>query len=77
MRITADGAFASNRWKAGDYLRERFTLVIPAEWQGDGVALGLVTADLMGGKVKATGAALASDPFTAVLGILPLGPRPN
>jgi choline-sulfatase len=77
MRITADGAFASNRWKAGDYLRERFTLVIPPDWQGDGVALGLVTADLMGGKVKATGAALTSDPFTAVLGILPLGPRPN
>ena len=77
MRTTADGAFASDHWKAGDYIRERFSLVIPPEWQGDGVALGLVTADMTGGKVKATGAGLAADPFTAVLGILPLGPAPK
>jgi arylsulfatase A-like enzyme len=76
MRATADGAFATDHWKAGDYIRERFTLVIPADWQGDGVALGLVTAASTGGKVKATGPALASDPFTAVLGILPLGSGP-
>jgi hypothetical protein len=77
MRTTADGAFATNRWKAGDYLRERFSVVIPPEWQGDGVAIGLVTADPAGGKLKATGAALAADPFTAVLGVLPLGPAPR
>jgi arylsulfatase A-like enzyme len=74
MRTTEGGVFASDRWKAGDYIRERFSLVIPPEWQGDGVALGLVTADAAGGKRKATGAALAADPYTAVLGILPLGP---
>jgi hypothetical protein len=73
MRATADGAFATDHWKAGDYVRERFTLVIPADWQGDGVALGLSTAGMTGGKLKATGQALASDPFTAVLGILPMG----
>jgi hypothetical protein len=77
LRATADGAFASNHWKAGDYIRERFTLVIPADWpQGDGVAIGLVTADPAGGKVRATGAALAIDPFVAVLGVLPLGATP-
>jgi hypothetical protein len=76
MRPTADGAFASDHWKAGDYVRERFTLVIPADWQGDGIALGLVTADPSGAKLRATGAALASDPFTAVLGVLPLGSGP-
>jgi hypothetical protein len=74
MRATADGAFTTDHWKAGDYIRERFTLVIPADWQADGVALGLVTAAMTGGKLKATGTALASDPFTAVLGTLPLGP---
>ena len=76
MRATADGAFASNRWKAGDYIRERFNLVIPADWQGDGIALGLVTSGATG-RVKVTGAALADDPFTAVLGVLPLRSAPN
>ena len=74
MRLTAEGTFASDHWKAGDNIRERFSLVIPPDWQGDGLALGLVTEGLAGGKVRATGAALASDPFTAVLGVLPLGP---
>jgi len=77
LRATADGAFASDRWKAGDYIRERFSLAIPADWpmdrQADGVAIGLVTANPAGGKVKATGAALPGDPYTAVLGILPWG----
>jgi len=73
MRATADGAFASDHWKAGDYVRERFTVAISADWQGDGVAIGLSVAGMTGGKLKATGAALASDPFTAVLGVLPMG----
>jgi arylsulfatase A-like enzyme len=73
MRPTADGSFATDRWKAGDYVRERFTLAIPAGWQGDGITLGLVAAGMSGGKWRATGQALASDPFTAVLGTLPWG----
>jgi arylsulfatase A-like enzyme len=73
MRPTADGSFATDRWKAGDYVRERFPLVIPSDWKGDGIAIGLVTAAIGGGKLKATGAALVADPNTAVLGILPLG----
>jgi arylsulfatase A-like enzyme len=77
MRATANGAFTPDRWKTGEYIRERFSLVIPRGWQGDGVALGLVTADMAGAKVPPTGAALQSDPHTAVLGILPLGPAPN
>jgi choline-sulfatase len=73
MRMTADGAFASDRWKAGDYIRERFALTIPRAWDGDGVAIGLVTADASGGKLAPTGASLENDRFTAVLGVLPLG----
>jgi hypothetical protein len=72
LRVTADGAYGSDHWKAGDYIRERFTLVIPPDWQGDGIAVGLVTADPAGAKLKPTGAALTSDPFVAVLGVLPL-----
>jgi hypothetical protein len=78
LRPTADGAFASDRWKPGDYIRERFSLALPASWRdsGDGVAIGLVAVDASGGKLRPTGAALASDPFTAVLGVLPLGSSP-
>ena len=74
MRPTGDGTFASDHWKAGDNIRERFSLFIPPNWQGDAVALGLVTEEPTGGKVKATGTTLASDPFIAVLGVLPLEP---
>ncbi|HEY0189947.1 MAG TPA: sulfatase/phosphatase domain-containing protein, partial [Kofleriaceae bacterium] len=71
LRATALGGFATDRWKAGDYLRERFTLTIPGDWRGDRVGFGLTAAG-PAGKVKATGAALASDPFTMVLGALGL-----
>lgn len=72
LRATGDGAFASDHWKAGDYIRERFTVIVPHDWRGDGVAIGLVIADPSGARRKPTGAALDSDPFTAVLGTLPL-----
>ncbi|HEX2686845.1 MAG TPA: sulfatase-like hydrolase/transferase, partial [Kofleriaceae bacterium] len=35
MRATAEGAFATDRWKTGDDIRERFSLVIPLDWRGD------------------------------------------
>ena len=75
LRATADGAYATDHWRAGDYIRERFTVSVPAYWHGDGVGLGLVAADPAGGKHRATGAALPTDPFTAVLGTLPLAGR--
>jgi choline-sulfatase len=75
-RTTADGVFASDHWKPGDYIRERFALIVPRSWHGRGVAIGLATTDPAGGKLKPTGEALDGDPFTAVLGVLPLGPAP-
>ncbi|HEX4416493.1 MAG TPA: sulfatase-like hydrolase/transferase [Kofleriaceae bacterium] len=72
LRATADGAFTTDHWKAGDYLRDRFSLAIPADWHGESIAIGLTVASVTGGKRKATGAALDNDPFTAVLGTLPL-----
>ena len=74
-RATADGAFATDRWKAGDYFRERFTLVVPVGWRGrgDAIAIGLAASDATGGRWKPTGAALAAEPFAAVLGALPVG----
>ena len=75
MRPTADGLFASDKWREGEYVRERFTFDLPADWKGDAIRLGLVSADANGQKVAATGAAPANDLFTAVLGNLPLVPK--
>jgi choline-sulfatase len=77
LRATADGAFASDRWKAGDHIRERFTLQVPADWTGEAVGIGLLTTDAAGERRQPTGAVLEGDPFTAVLGILPLGSSPG
>jgi hypothetical protein len=73
VRATADGAYPSDRWRPGDYIRERFTLSLPADWKPEGLTLGLVVTDAAGQKVRATGAAPSNDPFTLVLGVLPLG----
>jgi arylsulfatase A-like enzyme len=72
MRPTADGFFASDRWRVGEHVRERFTLQIPADWKGDSVAFGLVAAEPDGEKAAATGPAPANDANTIVLGALPL-----
>ena len=73
LRATADGAFASDHWQAGDYVRERFTLDVPADWSAGGVAFCLFAMDADNNRHKPSGAALVADPFTAVLGVLPLG----
>jgi hypothetical protein len=72
LRATAGGAFASDRWKAGDYVRERFTLTLPPDWHGDGVGIGLQAADATGANRTPTGASLRIDPAIAVLGVLPM-----
>ena len=69
-RPTADGAFATDQWKAGDHIRERFTITMPAEWTGD-ITIGLVTLDPANGKRPPTGDKPASEPTIAILGTLP------
>ena len=77
LRATADGFFASDRWRAGEHVRERFSLTLPNGWSGDGVAIGLVAIDDKGGKVRATGPAPANDANTIVLGVLPVAGSPE
>jgi hypothetical protein len=72
LRVTAEGFFASDRWRENETVRERFNVTIPAEWKG-GIAVGLVAGDANGDKAIATGAAPANDPNLIVLGMLPLG----
>ena len=64
------------RWRTGEYIRDRFTITIPSNWQGNGLAIGLVASDPHGGKAAATGAAPANDPNLLVLGVLLLGSQP-
>lgn len=82
MRPTADGAYGSDRWPQGSYVRERFRLTIPAGWRSEGasalrVAFGLSVVDASGGRPKPTGSVVEGDPFTASLGVLPLSPSPR
>ncbi|MBA3398149.1 MAG: sulfatase-like hydrolase/transferase [Deltaproteobacteria bacterium] len=72
-RATADGAYPTERWRKGDHIRERFSLVLPADWKPEGLTVGLVATDATGTKQPATAAAPANDPKTLVLGVLPLG----
>jgi arylsulfatase A-like enzyme len=80
LRATGDGFFSSDRWRPGEHVRERFPIVIPSEWNGTGIAIGLVAAEPGGDKASATGAAASNDPSLLVLGALPLtgrsGPAP-
>lgn len=75
LRVTADGLFATDRWRPGEHVRERFTIVIPTEWTSSGIAFGLVAAEPNGDKASATGIAAANDPSLLVLGALPLAGR--
>ncbi len=76
QRLTGDGFFPSDRWRTGEYIRDRFTITIPSNWQGNGLAIGLAASDPHGVKAAATGAAPANDPNLLVLGVLPLGSQP-
>jgi hypothetical protein len=76
-RFTGDGMFATDHWKAGGDVRERFSLAIPADWSADGLAIGLIVTASTGEVRRPTGAAAGNDPFTAVLGVLPLAARPR
>jgi arylsulfatase A-like enzyme len=71
MRLTGEGFFGTERWRKGEYVRDKFTLTIPPDWIGNAVAFGLVAMDEANVKAPATGAAPANDPNLLVLGVVP------
>jgi hypothetical protein len=71
MRITGDGFFGTERWRQGEYVRDKFSITIPPDWTGNAVAFGLVAMDEANVKATATGAAPANDPNLLVLGVVP------
>lgn len=66
-KLTADGAYTSDRWKPGEYIRERFPVTVPAGWTGP-LRLALVVTD-------PTPGAPAAAPVD--LGTLQLGSSPK
>ncbi|MGN6111058.1 MAG: sulfatase [Kofleriaceae bacterium] len=77
QRLTADGAYPTDRWRPGDHIRERFALTLPAEWATSPLALGLVITDPSGARVAPTGATPSNEPTTFLLGVLPRGSSPS
>jgi len=69
LRATADGAFPTDRWRAGDLVRERFTLTLPADWHGN-LVVGLIAQESQGTRARPTGATAPGDPTIAILGVL-------
>ncbi len=59
LKVTADGYFPTDRWRVGDMVRERFTVPLPPNPPGDGIALALTAVDPANGS------------NTVVLGVLP------
>jgi hypothetical protein len=72
-RITAEGAYPSNRWQPGEVIRERFSVVAPAGVGAGGLALGLAlgATDLTSGApASPTGPAPSNEPQLMALGQL-------
>jgi len=75
FRTTAEGAFGTDRWRAGDRVRERFAIQIPPDWKADRMVIGLAAGDVQGtDKVRPTGPTPDNDSVIAILGILPVQP---
>ncbi len=71
-QLTGGGAFTSDRWRPGEFVRDRFTVKVPGTWHGAGVAFGIIAIDPDGKKAIATGATPANEPSTMILGVLPM-----
>jgi arylsulfatase A-like enzyme len=72
IRTTLDGLFPANRWQPGEYLRERFSLNIPADWTGGAMVLGLAVGDASGKLQPLQGPHPGTDATILVLGTLPV-----
>jgi arylsulfatase A-like enzyme len=77
-RVTLDGLLPSDRWRAGEYLREEFTLAIPPAWNAADVMIGLVVGTNDGSKPDFAGPQPSSDPSCLTLGTgrLPVPAQP-
>jgi hypothetical protein len=69
-RETLDGLFATDRWRKGELIRDKFQLKLPASWPGD-LAVG-VGVYLGPSKVDVTGPHPGGEAAATSLGVLPV-----
>jgi len=72
-RATLDGLFASDRWRPGEIVRDKFELKIPPTWTTTGMAIALVVTDEQT-KVVLPGTHPGDDKNAVTLGVLPIVP---
>jgi choline-sulfatase len=77
LRVTLEGLFPSDHWRKGDFIKEKFGLILPKTWHGDQVALGVWMAKTHGGRLlPAGGPTPQNDPSLSVLGTVPFAGLP-
>lgn len=72
LRATADGGYATSRWKVGERIRDRFELTLPPEWTAARIRIALLTVGTGTDRIRPTGVTPDGDPTVAVLGTLPV-----
>ena len=77
-RVTLDGLLPSDRWHAGEYLREEFQFALPPSWSAADALVGLVVGTNDGSKPDFAGPQPSSDPSCLSLGAtrVPVAPPP-
>lgn len=73
-RYPADGRFPTSRWRPGDFVKETFTLRVPADWRTSSVRFTLRLHDDPKRPAPVQGPAASPDGTHARLGDLPLLP---
>ncbi len=67
-RVTLDGLLPSDRWRAGEYLREELIVQLPPTWSASQVLVGLVVGTPDGSRPDFVGPQPANDPSCLTLG---------
>lgn len=80
-RVTLDGLLPSDRWRAGEYLREELVVQLPPTWSAGQVLVGLVIGTPDGSRPDFIGPQPINDPSCLTLGpatvAVPPPPPPN
>jgi arylsulfatase A-like enzyme len=71
-RATINGLFPSERWHAGEFIRERFTVTLPETWTVTQASAGLLVTRSDGSDSQLSGPMLAGEKSTLDLGALPI-----
>lgn len=76
LRLTAGGVLPTSRWRAGEYIRDTFSVRLPGKWKPGTMTLGLAMSSREKGWQAPTGPTRADAAHVAVLGQVPLTAPP-